>query len=345
MNFNESNFHATTENVSIIMEVTDLDPNSLKHLRLEYASLTIVFVLIEIVIFLPTIFGNSLILISIALFKRLRTRMNILIANLAVSDLLIGLVMIPYDMCFLHYNYLRSGKYTCLLRHSIEFSFLGASVLNLLVISVERYYAIVKPLKHVRAATTKLLVTMIASSWAVVIAVACLPLVGWNSWATDMPCDTSLIHTKGYNGLVVSILVGSIIANFIMYIQVVRTAFSQLKAIKAQSKSAADDTNPHLESKRKNIKKTKLMILVLGVFAICWGPFCITMIFETLFLESSETLELIKKFFGCFGLLNSGLNWIIYGAKNKTYRKAFKYILRCGYGKNDSFLMVSSTVK
>lgn len=343
MSFNILDNYTSTENVLFNSNDIPVDLNSQDNLRPEYVSLATLFILIEVIIFLPTIFGNSLILISIARFKRLRSRMNILIANLAVSDLLIGCVMIPYDMCFINFSFLRNGKYTCLLRHSIEASFLGASVLNLLVISVERYLAIVKPLKHVQKATSRLLMIMIASSWTVAIVVACLPLIGWNSWTPTTPCDTSVIYPKAYNGLIVSILVGSLIANFVMYIQVVRTAFSQIKAIQNTTHVAEENTVHHIEIKKKNIKKTKLMILVLGVFAICWGPFCITMIIEILFLEPSETLELVKRFFGCLGLLNSGLNWMIFGAKNTTYRKAFKYILRCGYGMNDSSLMVSST--
>jgi hypothetical protein len=56
------------------------------------------------------------------------------------------------------------------------------------------------------------------------ILVACLPLFGWNSWYPGVPCDPMYIYSKSYSGLVYCILIGSMIANFAMYVQVVNTA-------------------------------------------------------------------------------------------------------------------------
>lgn len=313
--------------------------------RLAYIYLGILFCAIEAIIFLPIIFGNLLILLSIARFKRLRTRINVLIANLAVSDLLVGIVMIPYDLNFMFNTSLRQNKLTCLLRHTFEIAFIGSSVLNLLVISIERYLAIVHPLFHVKKSTKNWLATLIASSWVISILVACLPLFGWNSWYPGVPCDPMYIYSKSYSGLVYCILIGSMIANFVMYVQVVNTALAQLRALQAETSVVADDALRHVHIKKKSIKKTKMMILVLGVFAICWGPYCLTILFETIFLEPSDSMELVEKFLACFGILNSGLNWIIFGLKNSSYRKAFKYLLCCGKGISDSSLIISSTGK
>ena len=153
-------------------------------------------------------------------------------------------------------------------------------------------------------------------------------------------------NPKAYNSMLFLTLIGSVSANFVMYLKVVRTAFNQLKSIESSGSSMGDETAIHeLNTKKKSIKKTKMMILVLGVFAICWGPYCIAIVFEALFLEPSDTFEVVKKFLSCFGVLNSGLNWIIFGLKNTTYRNAFKYILCCGKGVSDSSLMISSSAK
>ncbi|XP_071131266.1 histamine H2 receptor-like [Mytilus edulis] len=314
------------------------------HWRLEYIHLGLVFLFIELIIFLPIIFGNTLILISIFKFKRLRTRINMLIANLATSDLLIGTVMIPYDLFFIFNAPMRHDKYTCLLRYTFETSFLGSSVLNLLVISIERYLAIMYPLQHASRATRRWLISLMASSWIISIFVACLPLLGWNSWYPGIPCDSTYINPKSYKGLIFLFFIGSIIANFVMYVKVVKIAFSQINAIQSEKSAMTEDTFRHVRVKKNNIKKTKMMILVLGVFAVCWGPYCVTLVFETLFLEPSDNLEMAKKCLACFGLINSGLNWIIFGVKNSSFRKAFKYILCCGAGQRDS-LVISSTAK
>ncbi|XP_052071151.1 octopamine receptor-like [Mytilus californianus] len=45
----------------------------------------------------PTVFGNILLLLSFFTRKTLRTRSNALIGSLAVSDLFIGGIVLPYD--------------------------------------------------------------------------------------------------------------------------------------------------------------------------------------------------------------------------------------------------------
>jgi hypothetical protein len=149
---------------------------------LKYVHLANYFFVIEAILIVPILFGNSLILFSIARFRRLRTRMNILVANLSVSDFLVGLIMIPYDISFVMVEDLRQNKWTCLLRETFQILFLGSSVLNLLLISVERYLAILFPLAHVHRRSRKWLALLILASWLFAILVSILPLLGVNTW-------------------------------------------------------------------------------------------------------------------------------------------------------------------
>ena len=139
---------------------------------LEYVYLANYFFVIEAILIVHILFGNSLILLSIARIRRLRTRMNILVANLSVSDFLVGLIMIPYDISFVMVEDLRQNKWTCLLRETFQILFLGSSVLNLLLISVERYLAIMFPLAHVHRRNRKWLTLLILASWLFAILVS-----------------------------------------------------------------------------------------------------------------------------------------------------------------------------
>lgn len=113
----------------------------------------IYFVVIELIIILPTIIGSSLIIVSIVTFRHLRSHMHILVANLALADLLVGSVLIPMDLVLMNGDL--SNKNICLVNMSLSIAFLLASVLNLLLISLERYMAIVHPLTYKVTCTDK----------------------------------------------------------------------------------------------------------------------------------------------------------------------------------------------
>ena len=307
--------------------------------KISYEPLIRTFFVVECIIIGPIVLGNFLIITSILRFHRLRRRIYILVGNLAASDLLIGLVFIPYDLVFLSNLRLSRFKYFCLIRHSLCDMFLGASVMNLFAISFERYIAVVYPLRHASICTWQTLSMMIVACWCLSISLASFPLLGWNQWEEGIPCDIELIYTKAYKSLMFIFFATSLIVNFIMYIKVVRTAWKQFRN--------CDKPIQRAEERRritsKSYKRTKVMILLLGAFALCWGPYLLVVIFDTLFLEESVTVATAVKFLSVLGLVNSGLNWIIFGLKNAEFRKAFVYLLRCGIGLQEESLAVSSS--
>lgn len=307
--------------------------------RIPYDSLIGTFFVVECVIVGPIILGNLLIIISLLRFHRLRKRIYILIGNLAVSDLLIGLVFIPYDLVFLSNLELARQKYFCLIRHSLSDMLLGASVMNLFAISFERYMAVVHPLKHTVICSWQAISIIVVASWLLSILLASLPILGWNQWEDNIPCDIELIWTKAYKSIMFIYFASSLIVNFFMYVKVVRTAWRQFKTCDKPTRGPSDRTR----ITNRSYRKTKIMILLLGAFAICWGPYLLLVIFDALFLEDSNTVATVRKFLSVMGLVNSGLNWIIFGLKNKDFRKAFAYLLRCGIGVSEDSLAASSS--
>jgi Na+-transporting methylmalonyl-CoA/oxaloacetate decarboxylase beta subunit len=61
----------------------------------------------------------------------------------------------------------------------------------------------------------------------------------------------------------------------------------------------------------KNIKKTKIRIFVLGVFAFCWAPFTILTILKAYFISESRIVTILGSYFAALGLLNSGYLYYI----------------------------------
>ncbi|XP_023998618.2 trace amine-associated receptor 5-like [Salvelinus sp. IW2-2015] len=95
-----------------------------------------------------TVFLNLLVIISISHFKQLHTPTNLLILSLAVSDLLVGLIVIPVVTIAIMEPCWGFGEYFCAFHFYITFLCSSLSLGNLVLISIDRYVAVCDPLLY-----------------------------------------------------------------------------------------------------------------------------------------------------------------------------------------------------
>ncbi|XP_038869878.1 trace amine-associated receptor 8a-like [Salvelinus namaycush] len=119
-----------------------------------YITLYIFFSLISAV----TVFLNVLVIISISHFKQLHTPTNLLILSLAVSDLLVGLIVIPVMTVAIMESCWGFGEYFCAFHFFIACLCTSLSLGNLVLISIDRYVAVCDPLLyHSKITTTRMM--------------------------------------------------------------------------------------------------------------------------------------------------------------------------------------------
>ncbi|XP_064874888.1 trace amine-associated receptor 13c-like [Oncorhynchus nerka] len=104
-----------------------------------------------------TVFLNLLVIISISHFKQLHTTTNLLILSLAVSDLLVGLIVIPVVTVAILEPCWGFGEHFCAFHFYISFLCASLSLGNLVLISIDRYVAVCDPLLyHSKITTTRI---------------------------------------------------------------------------------------------------------------------------------------------------------------------------------------------
>lgn len=81
-------------------------------------------------------------------FRKLRVITNYFVVSLAFADILVALVVMPFNFSVQFYNEWVFTPIICDLWNSSDVYFTSTSILHLCCISVDRYYAIVKPLKY-----------------------------------------------------------------------------------------------------------------------------------------------------------------------------------------------------
>lgn len=166
--YNESNV-----TMSIVNEIeVDKPPYSI----FEMILIAIVAGMLSIV----TVIGNIMVMISFKMDKQLQTISNYFLLSLAVADFSIGLISMPLFTMYLLIGTWPLGDFVCDSWLAFDYLNSNASVLNLLIISFDRYFSVTRPLTYRALRTTRRAAVMIASAWVI-------SLMLWPPWIYAWP--------------------------------------------------------------------------------------------------------------------------------------------------------------
>ena len=162
MTFNTSQDLSTISNNDCNVFV---DSNAVKIIKtLAYSALLIV-----------SLMGNSVVVAAIFRRRELQTIINFFILNMCISDLLIPIFVFPDRIKQIYFQrevWLIDGvfgSFTCKSTLFLENTSVIVSVLGLLVISVERFYCVVYPMKCQPIHTKRACFALIGASWFIAI--------------------------------------------------------------------------------------------------------------------------------------------------------------------------------
>ncbi|XP_050925015.1 muscarinic acetylcholine receptor M3 [Lates calcarifer] len=116
---------------------------------------------------LVTVVGNILVLVSFKINKALKTVNNYYLLSLAFADLTIGTLSMNLYTTYIIMDQWALGPVVCDLWLAIDYVASNASVMNLLVISFDRYFSVTRPLTYRAKRTTKRAMTMIGLAWSI----------------------------------------------------------------------------------------------------------------------------------------------------------------------------------
>lgn len=124
--------------------------------------------LVYLLIFLTGLSGNLLTCMVIARHKKMRNPTNLYLVSLAVSDLLVLLFGMPLEIYDLWQNYpFPFGEGGCFFKTFLFETICFASILNVTALSVERYIAVLHPLKTRYLSTNQHAKRAITALWAI----------------------------------------------------------------------------------------------------------------------------------------------------------------------------------
>uniref|UniRef100_A0A3P9MIE8 G-protein coupled receptors family 1 profile domain-containing protein n=1 Tax=Oryzias latipes TaxID=8090 RepID=A0A3P9MIE8_ORYLA len=266
---------------------------------------------------------NFFVLMVFTLHKKACTVAEIYLSNLAAADLLL-VSFLPFWAVnvYRYYNW----TFGVVLCKTVNVSILMnvyCSIFFLVLVSIDRYFALVFPLSH-----GKLRGTVCAK-------VACF-LVWVAGFLLSLP---ALIHREirtmpgsnstfcGLNPASTTTLIDCMIFVFGFVIPISIIAFCTFKILKALRNRIAEGLN----AQKKDHKATTLVLAVLLAFLFCWVPFYLNKIPTVLRdkdiltdCTSQYILHISGNIFTYLAFFNSVLNPILYVIVGKNFRKKAK---------------------
>uniref|UniRef100_A0A3Q2DBT4 Trace amine associated receptor 1 n=1 Tax=Cyprinodon variegatus TaxID=28743 RepID=A0A3Q2DBT4_CYPVA len=270
-----------------------------------------------VILSLLIICGNLLVIISVIYFKQLHTPTNYLILSLAVTDLLVGALVLPFSTILSMTSCRYSSYLLCKTRGLLDILLCVSSILNLCCISIDRYYAVCHPLTYTSKMNIRAtLIMILVMSWTFpALFSISISFRGEENYTWRCKIFVATKDSSPGTTLAFYIPAMTILA---IYLKILMVAKQQARRIQNTLKSRG--------ALFKMEKKANITLaVVLGVFLLCWTPYHLSV---TLYSMVNFTVPVVViEAFKWLGWSNSMLNPLVYAFFYRWFRHAVKIII------------------
>uniref|UniRef100_A0A3Q2ZHE6 Mu-type opioid receptor n=1 Tax=Kryptolebias marmoratus TaxID=37003 RepID=A0A3Q2ZHE6_KRYMA len=255
--------------------------------------------------------GNVLVMYIIVRYTKMKTATNIYIFNLALAD-----TLVTSTLPFQSVNYLMGtwpfGDVLCKMVMSIDYYNMFTSIFTLTTMSIDRYVAVCHPVKALDFRTPRNAKIVNVCNWILSSAIG-LPVMFMASTVLNFP------HPSWYWDTLMKICV--FIFAFIMPVLIITVCYGlmilRLKSVRMLSGS---------QEKDRNLRRiTRMVLVVVAVFIVCWTPIHVFVIITALINIPSSMLYIITWHFCiALGYTNSSLNPVLYGYLDENFKRCFR---------------------
>uniref|UniRef100_A0A8C3AA52 Neuropeptide Y receptor type 2 n=1 Tax=Cyclopterus lumpus TaxID=8103 RepID=A0A8C3AA52_CYCLU len=289
----------------------------------------VILILAYSTIILFGVIGNSLVIYVVFKFKTLRTVTNFFIVNLAVADLLVNTLCLPFTLVYTLDGEWKFGEVLCFMLPCAQGMAVHVSTITLNVIALDRHRTIVN---HTETKMSKdMCAVVIGVTWAVSILLAS-PLAIFREYETvDLSPEESIQvcmekwPSSSMNGSIYSI--SALLVQYVLPLAINCVAYTRIW----------NTLNNHMMSGGRNDrqqrkkKTTKMLLTMVVVFAVSWLPFhafqlAVDIDSTALYMKDFKLLFTV---FHIVAMCSTFVNPILYGWLNNNYRSAFLSVCKC----------------
>lgn len=313
MNISDDFYHDSSNITSDKLDLTILLP------------ILITFISIVMTI---AISSNLYVIYAIIKYHSLHKASSYLIANLAVSDLLTAIIVLPPMVYSAIQGRPLFNDTFCQISAYVNYIIFGASLNATMTITMDRCIAVFWPFRYVRMTTSAKTTFMITTTWLFPSIVALLPLLSLQQYGLGRYRFTNNTFYCGidlddyqenhlFNLISAASILNSIVVVAIAYGLIFRVAY------KKWAESYYHGLNFHKYRRDASLFKTvRTTALIVGTNIICWLPAVIRVLIYTLYPPNTaqNRVDIAGLIFVWLPYTNCALNPIIYITSNPRLR-------------------------
>ncbi|KAL6254678.1 allatostatin-A receptor-like [Pogonomyrmex barbatus] len=272
--------------------------------------------------------GNSLVVVVVAANPGMRSTTNILIINLAVADLLFVIFCIPFTATDFVLPYWPFGNVWCKIVQYLIIVTAYASVYTLVLMSLDRYLAVVHPIASMSWRTENHAIQAICVTWVVILALSTPALVihgeiryvfQEHNYSENLTA-CRILEQYDWTSFQMSFFLTSYVLPLVL---ICIFYMSMLVKLWRGARISA-------ESRRGRRRVTRLVFVVVGVFAACWCPIQVILVTKSLEVFPLTTATIMVQIAShILAYTNSCINPFLYAFLSDNFRKAFRKIIYC----------------
>ncbi|XP_028844792.1 substance-K receptor [Denticeps clupeoides] len=276
-----------------------------------------------------SVIGNVTVIWIIMAHKRMRTVTNFFIVNLAFSDASMAAFNTVFNFVYALHNDWYFGLGYCRFQNFFPITAMFSSIYSMAAIAVDRYMAIIHPLKpRLSSTSTKAVIALI---WALAFALAfpqCF-YAGTKSYSyrtvclVQWPDDYGGTHQLIYQTAVIVLI-------YLLPLLVMLVTYS-LVGYRLWGSEIPGEASEHYQNQmRAKRKVVKMMIVVVVTFTFCWLPYHVYFILGSFSKEIYNEQYIQQVYLAIFWLAMSSTmyNPIIYCCLNQRFRSGFRRAFR-----------------
>ncbi|XP_065071521.1 probable G-protein coupled receptor No9 [Rhopilema esculentum] len=251
--------------------------------------------------------GNTLVISAFALgSRRMKTYTNYFIVNLAISDMLVGMLSVPYWIYIstlpIEQRTREKAEYQAF--QSMDILFGTISILNLVSLTFERLIAVKYPAYHFNL-TWKPVALVLSLTW-----ILGLIFAGFGFLVPRYMKNAEylyLLFTLDF-ALPTLLIIGCYIIIF---------------------KIARDSSSMSNKRVKKDMKIARMILIIIGLFLICWLPFfALSITYYNCYDWCAKIPESLTRLFKAMHYTNSMMNFWVYAVRSPDFRRSFNALIR-----------------